>query len=446
MSGLGEPVAGTGDFLGRASGDDAFGAQAAHRRDGVRSVDGVAERGVGSVALQPATALEAAAREETLVTLRDYQIGPVEALCSSKRGIVKAPAGSGKTIIGAAAIARAIEKGKVKARLDRRLWLKPRVVWLANTREQCDQAEAALARYDLRARAHVTVACYAGADEALVEQCDLLVVDECHHAGAPELASLVAKAPKARWGLSATPTRADDNARVVFDLLGPIVAEVKREGLVEAGQLAQARVVFHAPNDRDEMVREIAAQAEPLIQQRKRYWRGVSEEDIRKRTLWAACQEIGLFENAKRNRAAIEIARAHAADSTIMLVGKIEHGEMLAERIPGAVVVFSRMGAKRRQAAMDAFRADDLKCMIATSLADEGMDLPRASVMIMVVGGRSSTKAEQRTGRVLRAWGDKTHGTIHEFFDRQHYFLKAQSVARMRLYRSLGYSIEGVTQ
>ena len=62
--------------------------------------------------------------------LRPYQLAAVQFLHPRRRGFIVAPAGSGKTCIAAEAAsdyARTFDK----------------VVWLANTREQCDQFLAA---------------------------------------------------------------------------------------------------------------------------------------------------------------------------------------------------------------------------------------------------------------------------------------------------------------
>lgn len=74
-------------------------------------------------------------------------------------------------------------------------------------------------------------------------------------------------------------------------------------------------------------------------------------------------------------------------------------------------------------------------------MADEGLDVPVASVLVMACAGRSAAKIEQRTGRVLRAYGDKSRGTIYDFVDRQHSLLANQSRARQEVYRRLGYRV-----
>ncbi len=312
------------------------------------------------------------------VTLRAYQDRAKAALVAHQRGIVQAPAGSGKTIIAAAALDA---------------WLRasgavyPRVVWLANTREQCAQAEAALVSFpQIELSCTLEVACYAAGVSC--RDVDLVILDECAHIAAPETRKCLEGCEGIRWGLSATPEREDELAPDVFELIGPVVCRIERAELVAAGQLARARVRLHAPNDAREDEARVAAIAEPLIQARLKWW-NIPPEDVRQRTLWQVCLQESIIGNRKRNAAALALALAHQEDSVLMLVGTIKHGQAFQEHIPGSVMVHSKMGITARRTAMERFRAGDLRCMIATSLADEGLDLPCANVLIMVTAGRS---------------------------------------------------------
>lgn len=373
------------------------------------------------------------------VRLRDYQIPAVERLSGCERGICKAPAGSGKTIIAAAALERWVGR-----RIGR-----SRVIWVANTTDQLDQARRAVALFPAIAQfAVVDFACYAGVPS--LAGYGLVICDECHHVAAPGFAPKLGFYGGPRWGLSATPDRADDLKAVVYALLGDIVHEVPREALVDARQLAQARVLVHAPNRKGDMEGDIRAAALPAYEERKRKWPWLfrtkqSADDQMGRCVWQSAQEVGIFQNAARNQRIVALACEHAADSTLILVGSIVHGLAIAAQVAGAEVCYAKLGAKKRRAMIAAFAAGELKTMVATSLADEGLDVPRANVLILAAAGRSVAKAEQRTGRVLRAFHDKEHGTIHDFADLQHYFLAAQARKRFAVYRSLGYTITEVT-
>lgn len=376
--------------------------------------------------------------------LRNYQIPAVDALVRTHRGIVKSPAGSGKTVIAAAALQMA---GKISGPIPL-----ARFAWVANTTDQVEQGRKAVDLFPWWGARDMDFFCYAGCPS--LEGYALVILDECHHIAAPEHRKILTHHQGARWGFSATPDRADALKEDVYKLIGPIVHTVDRAPLVEAGQITEAKVLIHSPNLKGEMEREIFNAAAPLIAERRRKWpylfrskKGSEEQE--NRAIWQSALDLGVEKNQKKNGKVVELAHRHVAegDSVLILVGKIEHGQALSALIPGSQMVFSKMGVKKRREAIAAFASGELRCMIATSLADEGLDVPRANVLIQVSAGRSAAKAEQRTGRVLRAFHDahsgerKSHGTIHDFSDLHHYFLAAQSRRRIAVYRSLGYNI-----
>jgi len=58
-------------------------------------------------------------------------------------------------------------------------------------------------------------------------------------------------------------------------------------------------------------------------------------------------------------------------------------------------------GEKREQVLSDLKERKKL-CLIATSLADEGLDVPTLDAVLLAGGGASSTRVHQRIGRTLR--------------------------------------------
>jgi superfamily II DNA or RNA helicase len=123
-------------------------------------------------------------------------------------------------------------------------------------------------------------------------------------------------------------------------------------------------------------------------------------------------------------------------------VESIEQGKAFAEQIPGSVLAYSRMGIKARRACIEGARDGSIKCMIATSLADEGLDIPRLSFVVLTSCGKSSRLAEQRTGRVLRQFEGKAMGHIYDFTDNGTPMGRRNSVERRKSYKRLGYEIE----
>ncbi len=426
------------------------------------------------------------------IVLYPFQLDAVHALSACQRGIVKAPAGSGKTIIGAASINRYQAHG-----------FGYKVLWLANTREQIEQAQTACLSLNVNMNC-MTFKCYQAAGSAVGY--DLVVCDEVHHVAAPVFRKWLKGHEGARWGLSATPDRGDELTQDVYELIGPIVYEVERGPLVKAGLLSRAEVEFFCPNGPDDMQEPIELETntrfksmerslpyivaqmdkKPLgviVQQQpkevkheavllaEQYGLGyedsvnklrtrlaptgqqishvrawlmqAAKQELMSRARWHAALKYGIYENTNRNDKIIDRALT-GSETTLILIGKIAHGEQLSKSVPESIVVHSSM--KGRAEAMQGLRDGSIKTAFVTSLLDEGADIPRASRIILAAGGRSSRQQEQRTGRVLRTFAEKTHGKIEDFWDLQHPMLLRQSKARAKTYYNLGYEFVGTPQ
>lgn len=397
--------------------------------------------------------------------LEDYQQDAVNWLSQRKRGIVVAPAGSGKTIIASAALRRVVMSKPRDERV--------RVGWLANTVEQCEQANAALRSFpDMLPHVYLRIAC--AASNVDWSSREVLIVDEVHHAAAHSWRNQIETCSGARWGFTATP-ESDDEERneALVELFGPKRFNVKRESV--QNRLTKATYVMLDATDpdlRQAIDEEIELRVENAKRSYGRYLENENRDTITRRVygsfnptirnkeldeeierqlastvnaiLWQrlsfqVCIEMGIVNNQQRNAAVIETARRHARDSVLILVNQVEHGAWLAKQIEGAAMCHSKMGAAKRRSTLAEFRVGGLRCVVATSLADEGLDVPIANVLILVSGGRSKAKTEQRTGRVLRTFAGKTGATIYDFIDRQHPLMAKHSRKRVEIYEKLGY-------
>jgi superfamily II DNA or RNA helicase len=362
-------------------------------------------------------------------TPRPYQTPAAEYLSKRKRGCVIARAGSGKTLIASMALDIVLQ-AKQRTR-------KVKVGWVANTSEQIQQAHAALEIFPAIAQhAEVTAACAAGQRDW--SEMDVLIVDEAHHFGsAPSWQSQIATCNGALWFFTATPPEPDAEAYDTFCATIGTPDQWHTITREEVGQnLAHARVTMLDASD--DLRGIIDADIEATMRWRRRYHRG-SEQELWGQVAWQSIIKHGIVGNRARNIEAIELARANPNRQILMLVNQVEHAQRIVEEIPTAIACFSKMGKKKRAEALEAFRQGTCRCLVATSLADEGLDLPNADMLILVSGGRSKRLAEQRTGRVLRAFAGKTHGEIYDWHDTFHPLAAKQSKARQEVYRTLGY-------
>lgn len=376
--------------------------------------------------------------------LEPHQQEAVAFLVIRKWALIQSPAGSGKTFMAAAALQRVLAAKQREGKV--------RVGWIANTIEQLDQGRAALAAFSgVMEAIDLTIECPAGIPEGV--EWDLLIVDEAHHGTAPTWMEIIAAHRGALWMFTATPFGEDEDRNEALR------AMVKGQIHVVPRSAVAARVLHGVVKmlDDTDPVEEVkpkidAAIAEALMPMARRYAYATGMDlDAARNFMWPKvafrmCLNIGVAANCARNSAILRLARKHEGDSLLILVNSVAHGESLATEIPGAVVCHSKMGKKKRAAAMVDFSEGTLRCMIATSLADEGLNLPRANVLILAGAGRSSAKVEQRTGRVLRTFGEKTHGLIYDFEDKQHPLLASQSRKRQAVYRALGYTVEKADQ
>jgi superfamily II DNA or RNA helicase len=88
-----------------------------------------------------------------------------------------------------------------------------------------------------------------------------------------------------------------------------------------------------------------------------------------------------------------------------------------------------------------AARADAGGCVILSTVADEGTDIPRLDRLHLVWPARKELTIVQQVGRVLRTHPDKRGVVVYDYVDEEG-MLAAQALARLRVYRRAGYAIE----
>ena len=353
------------------------------------------------------------------MNLRDYQKRAVE-WAKTSDGLIIAPAGSGKTWI-AASIIEHFRKG------DRR-----RFGWLAPTRETCQQARTSLRVADIPDEA-VEIRC--PHESVDFRKKDILIVDEAKHSPAVGWRRIIESCNGLRYGFDATPWCDDDERNAVTrTLFRNRIYEIKRSDIGDS--LADAYLELSDATDLN-LHQRIDDNIKRLFDTRRRYMR-ISDEELHRMCAWESLVEIGICQNKTRNQYAINHAIDHMDMQTLILIPRITLGEEYEAVIPNSRLVHSKIGKKDRRAYMEEFKVGNLRTMIATSLADEGLDLPNVELLIMVSGGRSSQKTIQRASRALRKTDSKNCATIVDFYDKFHPIGAFHARKRMKCYRELG--------
>lgn len=224
----------------------------------------------------------------------------------------------------------------------------------------------------------------------LVKDCVGIYGDEIHHFACDTCEHMMMQSPKAyyRFGGSATPERGDNAYLTIEGLFGRQTAVVTASDLIKKDFLLKPKIRF-------------------IRLQGKR----------QKASNYSADRNIHIVNNPERNACIVNLANKLLEQniSTLILVQIIEHGKQLQKLIPGSVFVHGSTKKEKRAEALKKLESGELKMMIASVIADEGLDIPTLSALIMAGGGKSPTKAKQRVGRVIRK--GSPHALVWDFMD-----------------------------
>jgi superfamily II DNA or RNA helicase len=348
--------------------------------------------------------------------LRLYQTGAVAELGLFDHGVLDAPTGSGKTVMGCARIADVDQPTLVVVhnKLLQRQWVKAARKFLG--------VEASTLGGDKPTgwRGAVNVAIVNSLRKcanALAPKVGHLVVDECHRVAARSYWRALERFDcKYRTGLSATAYRRDGLDEAIQWALGRIV-KVERAGLVRGGSVLPAEVVQRATH------------FETNIDASEHY-QAVIEELVR---------------DSDRNGGIAQEVFTQGGVVTLIMSDRAAHCDELAHRIPGAVSLHAQLRAAPRRQAEAALcsGADRLVVCATTQLIGEGFDLPRADVLMLATPIKFSGRLLQAIGRVLRPSEGKMAGRIVDFCDWSVPVLAAGARARMKTYKQLALDERG---
>ena len=221
-----------------------------------------------------------------------------------------------------------------------------------------------------------------------------------------------------RLGLTATPTRADGLTPILLGHMGPIRAEVSRQALADAGAIIVPRV-------------ERIATA----------WEPDAETDYVQMVTDATEDDARNIQIADLAATAVQAGR-----HVLIQTERVEHAKALSRLIGdrhglGSVAVYGALSPKARALALERVASGACPILIATQLADEGLDLPVLDTLILGVPQRNAARLEQRVGRIARPAPGKVDAIVYGLLDGG---LAARlQWARLKVYRMMGCQVAG---
>ncbi len=120
---------------------------------------------------------------------------------------------------------------------------------------------------------------------------------------------------------------------------------------------------------------------------------------------------------------------------TLILVRRKEHGRLLQEMLPGAVYLNGDDPMSRREEVKRDFINKKVRCLIATSIFGEGIDIPSIDVLINARCQKTEIQTSQGIGRALRKADGKDKAEVYDFMIVGQKHLEDHSVERLNSYR-----------
>ncbi|MEH1939929.1 MAG: DEAD/DEAH box helicase family protein [Nostoc sp.] len=290
--------------------------------------------------------------------------------------------------------------------------------WYAHLVAAFPDAEVGLLGGGSRDRTAILVATYDSAAihaETLGNQYALIVFDECHHLPTDfnRVIAEYAIAPY-RLGLSATPERTDGKHAELNILIGQEVYRKRAEDL--AGKALAEHEIVQIKVKLSQLERERYNQ---LIQTRNDF---LKQSRISLGSLQGWQMFVQMSARSQSGRRAM-LAHREAKDIALGTDGKLRILiDLLAEHYPARILIFTADNAtvyrisqellipaithqtpvKERHEILTKFREGKYNTLVASHVLNEGVDVPAASVAIILSGTGSAREYTQRLGRILR--------------------------------------------
>ncbi|MGL6075570.1 MAG: DEAD/DEAH box helicase [Fimbriiglobus sp.] len=263
-----------------------------------------------------------------------------------------------------------------------------------------------------------------------------LVFDEAHHLpGATYMLAANASIAPFRLGLTATPERADGGEMLLPELIGPIV--YRREinelsGLYLADYETRRVYVDLTPEEeeeyrrsRDEYKRFLSTSGVdlggPNGWQKFLFTASRTPEGLAALRAYRRQKEIERSASGKFT-ALEQIITKHAGERALIFTADNATVYKIARRYLVPAITHQTKTKERKQI-LERFHSGEYAVLVTSQVLNEGVDVPAASVGIVLSGSGSIKENVQRLGRILRKYGNKqaslyevvARGTAEEF-------------------------------
>lgn len=351
-------------------------------------------------------------------TLNPEQSQAMQTTLGHDMGLLVAPPGAGKTVMGCYAVAQRsvatlilADRGPI---LDQ--WRKQLMSLLGLASKQIGQVGAGRDRQTGRIDL-ATIQSLARRDDLpeFFSRYGFIVVDECHHLPAATFEACIRQAP-ARYflGLTATPYRRDGLHDIISMQCGPIRYRIAQGPSSLSLRLFPRETSFSLPSDTEVPIQEV-------------FRRVVQDEE---RSALVVNDVLAALRRGRR---------------CLILSHWKEHCQALADKLlkegRPPFVLSGGMGKKERAAILKAIQETpcdkDLIVVATGQYLGEGFDCPQLDTLFLAFPVAFKGKLIQYVGRIMRDFPAKSDAEVYDYLDARVPVLKRMYSRRSRTYETL---------
>ena len=356
-------------------------------------------------------------------TYYNYQEELIKQGLDKKRGIIKSPTGSGKTLI-MAGLVKALGNKKMVILFNAKQLLTQSYEFLT---EACGIKNVGLCYGEGFIEGDIMLCTVQSIEKILdthLDEAEVLMVDECHEFGnGKNTLAAIQSFPNAtyRIGFTATPPSDHIPRKNLEGALGPVWQVINTSDLVEEGKLTK-----------------------PIIQLIDRpYEASGVDEDLG----YLDVYDDYIVHNDKRNNIIKEIVddikQKNKRARILILTKSLDHGRALENLLGGKCQFLEGDNSigERYQAISRFRRHRGSSVLIGTKIMQTGINIEEITHFINARGMKSEIATLQALGRALRRHKTKDQVFVYDFLDKEKY-LREHSLARKRHYKKEGHTIK----
>lgn len=363
------------------------------------------------------------------ITYRPYQEKAMHAMYPATEGLLVAPAGSGKTVIGLSMIP---------------MYGQP-TLWLTHTRALALQAIERVASFlpDIKevgllgdGKWKVGDLVTIGLVPTLVRRPQelhymrndfgLVILDEAHHCPASTFLKVISSLnPYYLFGLTATPYRRDKLEDLMIQTIGPIIHRITVEEVENTGGIVMPKV----------------------------YYRSIYGKTINDNNIQSIIKDE-LVPNEKRNGIIVGdvLREAVKGNYCIVVTDRKAHAEILYDLISTGwekTGIATGNYTKKQQAEVaEQLNSKEVSVLVCTfALLGEGFDVPFLNRAFVTLPFRAEGRIEQLIGRIQRAAPGKEDSIVYDYVDvnigvvENQFYTKSANDCRFKAYSRLGLEV-----